>query len=88
MFPKGEIWDVACELARSGAYENIVTIERELRRRALLNGVLTQNTYWREYLTRLCHTARDGFLDKNEHRRGDPAIRAADPVYENTSRIR
>ena len=60
MFPKGEIWDVVCELARFGAYENIVTIERELRRRALLNGMLTHNTYWREYFTRLCHAARDG----------------------------
>ena len=82
MFPDREAWDLACELARSGDYENIVTIERELRRRNLLvHGAVTHNIYWREYLTRLCHSSRDGKRDIEDHERRDPAIRAAVAVY-------
>jgi hypothetical protein len=78
VFPDSEVWKLACELARSGDYENIVTIERELRRRKLLvRGTVTHNTYWREYLTRLCHTSRDGGAIFVNYQWRDPAIRAA-----------
>ena len=78
MFPDREVWSLACELARSGKYENIVTIERELRQRNLLgHGTVTHNTYWREYLTRLCHAARDGSAIVENYQRRDPAIEAA-----------
>lgn len=52
-------WALACELARTGDYDNVVIIERELRRRGLLlTGAITYNTHRREHLTRLCHAAR------------------------------
>jgi hypothetical protein len=80
MYPDRAVWALACELARSGAYENIVTIELELRQRGRLGqGEITHNTYWREYLTRLCHAARDGMRVEAQGRR-DSAIRAAVPA--------
>lgn len=83
MFPDRAVWNLACELARSGDYENIVTIERELRRRNLLvRAALTDNTYRREYLTGLCHASRDGSIVVENDGRRDPAIRAAVAAYE------
>lgn len=61
MFHDKGVWGLACELARSGDYANIIMIERELRQRGLLAGELTTNIVKRELLTRTCHAAREGF---------------------------
>jgi hypothetical protein len=54
-------WELACELARSGDYANVVMIERELHRRGVLrDSSLTTQIFRRELLTRLCHAARNG----------------------------
>lgn len=54
-------WTLACELARTGDYENVVMIEYELRRRGRLAGdAITYNAHRREHLTRVCHAAREG----------------------------
>jgi hypothetical protein len=54
-------WTLACELACTGDYENVVMIEYELRRRGRLVGnAITHNAHRREHLTRVCHAAREG----------------------------
>lgn len=55
-------WELACALARSGEYANVVMIERELRRRGILEAgaCVTTHILKRELLTRLCHAARNG----------------------------
>jgi hypothetical protein len=69
MFGNRRLWSLACELARSGNYHNIVMIELELKRRDLLIGSLTDSTYLRDQLTRLCHDARDE-LNRREKKDG------------------
>jgi hypothetical protein len=55
------VWKLACDMARSGDYANVIMIERELRRRGLLVGEhLTTNVVKRELLTRVCHAVRSG----------------------------
>ena len=78
MFHDMGVWNLACELARSGAYENVVMIENELRRRGKLSGeVITHSAYRRELLTRLCHAARSGEATEDYLPARDPAIHAA-----------
>ena len=60
MFTDRNVWQMACEMAASGAYANVATIERELRRRDLISREITGNVYKREFLTRACHAGRDG----------------------------
>ena len=60
MFSDNSVWKIACEMAASGAYTNVATIERELRRRGLISREITSNVYRREFLTRACHAGRDG----------------------------
>jgi hypothetical protein len=78
LFHDRSIWDVACELARTGYYANVIMIEEDLRLRGRLNGdVITHSVYRREYLTRLCHAARAGELLEDDIPARDPAIHAA-----------
>ena len=58
-----KLWELACQLARSGDYANVVMIERELELRGLLDGPITTNQYKRNLLTRTCHAMRGGDLD-------------------------
>jgi hypothetical protein len=61
------VWKLACEMARSGDYANVILIERELRRRGLLLGEhLTTNIVKRELLTRVCHAVRRGTPEETE----------------------
>jgi hypothetical protein len=58
-------WKIACELARTGKYANVVMIERELRHRGILKGgSVTTHILRRELLTRACHAARNGGDDR------------------------
>ena len=60
-FHKDDIWKLACDMARSGDYANVIMIERGLRQRGLLIGEhLTTNVVKRELLTRICHAVRRG----------------------------
>ena len=78
MFHDMGVWNLACELARSGDYANVVMIEYELRRRGRLAGdSITRSAYRRELLTRLCHAARSGEAIGDDLPRRDPAIHAA-----------
>ena len=78
MFHDKGVWNLACELARSGDYENVVMIEYELRRRGQLSGdAITNSLYRRELLTRLCHAARSGQSVEDHLPVRDPAIHAA-----------
>jgi hypothetical protein len=54
----GSAWTVACRLAKSGRFRNVIEVEIELRRRGAIGEVLTDNTYLRELLTRMCHRSR------------------------------
>jgi hypothetical protein len=63
----GKVWDVACDLARSGDFANVIMIEKELRRRGLIGEEhVTTNVPKRELLTRLCHAARNGKSNRLE----------------------
>jgi hypothetical protein len=78
MFHDMGVWNLACELARSGNYANVVMIEYELRRRGELSGeAITNSAYRRELLTRLCHAARSGEFIEDDRPARDPAIHAA-----------
>ena len=78
MFHDRDVWSLACELARSGEYANVIMIEYELRRRGRLTGdAITNSAYRRELLTRLCHAARSGETALDDLPRRDPAIHAA-----------
>ena len=78
MFHDKGVWALACELARSGNYANVVMIEYELRRRGKLAGdAVTNSPYRRELLTRLCHAARSGEAVEDYLPIRDPAIHAA-----------
>lgn len=52
------VWKLACELAETGDFANVVMIERELLRRGIREPV-TSNAFKREFLTRLCHAAKE-----------------------------
>lgn len=60
--PPKSVWDLACDLARSGQYANVVMVERELRRLGTLKAgaPLTTHILRRELITRVCHAARAG----------------------------
>jgi hypothetical protein len=61
MFHDRNIWKLACDMARSGEYANVIIIEQELRRRGLLSAeFVTTNIVRRELLTRICHAVRNG----------------------------
>jgi hypothetical protein len=78
MFRENGVWTLACELARSGGYANVIMVEEELRRRGKLIGeAVTNSPHRREYLTRLCHAARSGEAIQDDLPRRDPAIHAA-----------
>jgi hypothetical protein len=76
VLPDRTTWKLACALARSGAYDNVVLVEYELRRRGLIKEVLTDNAFWREHITRRCHAARDGVVERAAATHRDPAILA------------
>jgi hypothetical protein len=77
MFHDKHLWQLACDMARSGEYANIIMIERELRRQGLLAGEhLTTNIVKRELLTRVCHAVRNGDPEvENSPQRALPEIR-------------
>lgn len=58
-----DAWKLACDLARTGQYANVVMVERELQRRGVIDGPITTNQYKRNLLTRTCHAMRGGDLD-------------------------
>jgi hypothetical protein len=65
-----KLWGLACDMARSGDYANVIMIERALRRQGLLVGeLLTTNVVKRELLTRVCHAVRTGDPDDGERTR-------------------
>ena len=52
------VWLLACRYAESGRYANVIEIEAALQEKQVLSGMLTNNTYLRDVLTRLCHRSR------------------------------
>jgi hypothetical protein len=72
MFHDNNLWSLACDMARSGDYANVIMIERELKRCGLLAGEhVTTNVVKRELLTRVCHAVRTGYPEE----RGGPIKR-------------
>ncbi len=75
MLSNQDTWNLACALARSGEYANVVMIERELRRRGVLkDGPLTTQSFRRELLTRVCHAARRGDIEAEPLQSERPAF--------------